>query len=51
MTTTTAPPDPDDEPTGPAYWAHRRYGRPAPTTTTPSNPAEWHQHFYPRETR
>lgn len=50
--TTTAPPTPDDEPQGPAAWAAHLYGRPIPTTETPTGPAEWHTKMFPKkETR
>lgn len=51
MTTTTSPPDDGDEIQGPAAYHARRFGKPMPTTAIPNGPAEWHQHFYPRETR
>ncbi|MCY1656007.1 UNVERIFIED_ORG: hypothetical protein EDC92_1594 [Dietzia maris] len=48
--TTTAPPTPDDEPTGPAAAHARRYGKPTPVDpNTLTGPAAAHARRYPKE--
>jgi hypothetical protein len=47
--TTTAPPTPDDEPTGPAAAHARRYGKPAPIDPNLTGPAAAHARRYPKE--